>query len=257
MPTYFTSKTFRFQRALAKNNSRAWFADHKADYEEHLKQPFLRLIADLQEPLEKISTHYRADPKPVGGSLFRIHRDTRFSNDKTPYKAWSGARFYHERIKIANTDAAHGRANIAGGRMPGATATLQRPGAAIEAPSFYLHIQPGHCFIGGGLWHPETATQRRIRDFIVENPESWKAAVHKPAFRKKFTLDDEMLTRAPRGYPADHELIDDLKRKNFVATTPIDDDVATGPHLLKSVGDGLRGSAPLIDYLCAALDLEF
>jgi uncharacterized protein (TIGR02453 family) len=240
MPTYFTDKTFKFQRALAKNNSREWFTDHKADYEELLKQPFLRLITDLQEPLRTISAHFRSDPKPTGGSLFRIHRDTRFANDKTPYKTWAGARFFHERLKIANADA-----------------TLQRPGAAIEAPSFYLHIEPGHCFVGGGLWHPETATQRRIRDFIVENPESWKKAVHAPTFRRKFEVDDDKLSRPPRGYPADHELIEDLKRKNFVATTPIEDVAATGPQLLKTVAEGLRGCAPMIDYLCAALDLEF
>jgi len=240
MPTYFTANTFKFQRALAKNNTREWFAAHKADYEEHLKQPFLRLITDLQVPLAKISTHFRADPKPVGGSLFRIYRDTRFANDKTPYKAWAGARFYHERTKIASPDA-----------------TLQRPGTAIDAPSFYLHIQPGNCFVGGGLWHPETATQRRIRDFIVENPESWKKATRAPAFLRKFDMHDESLSRPPRGYPADHELIDDLKRKNYVAMATLDDATVTGPQLLKSVGDGLRGCAPLIDYLCAALDLEF
>ena len=240
MPTYFTAKTFRFQRALAKNNNREWFTAHKVEYEEHLKQPFLRLITDLQAPLAKISTHFRADPKPVGGSLFRIYRDTRFANDKTPYKAWAGARFFHERTKIANPDA-----------------TLQRPGTAIEAPSFYLHIQPGNCFIGGGLWHPETATQRRIRDFIVENPESWKKATRAPAFRRKFDMHEESLSRPPRGYPADHELIDDLKRKNYVAMASLDDATVTGPRLLKAVGDGLRGCAPLIDYLCAALDLEF
>ena len=105
MPTYFTDKTFKFQRALAKNNTREWFTAHKADYEEHLKQPFLRLISDLQAPLATISTHFRADPKPMGGSLFRIYRDTRFANDKTPYKTWSGARFYHERIKVAAAEA--------------------------------------------------------------------------------------------------------------------------------------------------------
>ena len=240
MPTYFTDKTFKFQRALAKNNSREWFNAHKADYEEYLKQPFLRLIGDLQEPLRTISPHYRADSKPVGGSLFRIYRDTRFANDKTPYKTWAGARFFHERIKIASSDA-----------------TLQRQGTAIEAPSFYLHIAPGDCFIGGGLWHPETTTQRRIRDFIVENPESWKKAVHAPAFRRKFDMHDESLTRPPRGYPADHELIDDLKRKNYVAMAALDDVTVTGTRLLKAVSDGMRGCAPLIDYLCAALDLEF
>jgi uncharacterized protein (TIGR02453 family) len=240
MPTYFTAKTFRFQRALAKNNSREWFTAHKADYEEYLKQPFLRLITDLQAPLAKISTHFRADPRPTGGSLFRIYRDTRFANDKTPYKAWAGARLFHERTKIANADA-----------------TLQRPGTAIEAPSFYLHIQPGNSFVGGGLWHPETTTQRRIRDFIVQNPESWKKATRAPAFRRKFDMHDESLSRPPRGYPADHELIDDLKRKNYVAMTSLDDAAVTGSQMLKAVGDGLRGCAPLIDYLCAALDLEF
>jgi len=240
MATYFTEKTFRFQRALARNNNREWFAAHKQDYEEHLRQPFLRLITDLQGPLAAISTHFRADPKPMGGSLFRIHRDTRFANDKTPYKSWAGARFYHERIKVAATDA-----------------TLQRRGPGIEAPSFYLHIQPGECFIGGGLWHPEPATQRRIRDFIVENPGAWKKAVHAPAFRRKFDMHADSLARAPRGYPPEHELIEDLKRRNFVAMAPLDDDTVTGPRLLKAVGDGLRGCAPLLDYLCAALDLEF
>lgn len=240
MPTYFTDKTFRFQRALAKNNNRAWFAEHKTEYEQHVRQPFLRLIGDLQGPLATISTHFRADPKPVGGSLFRIHRDTRFANDKTPYKTWAGARFYHERIKVAATEA-----------------TLQRHGPGIEAPSFYLHIAPGDCFLGGGIWHPEATTQRRIRDFIVENPESWKKAVRSPAFRRKYELHDESLARTPRGYPADHELIDDLKRKNFVAMMALDDDAITGSRLLKTVEAGLRGCTPLVDYLCAALDLEF
>lgn len=240
MATYFNPLTFRFLRALGKNNNRAWFHDHKADYEEHLRQPFLRLIADLQGPFAAISPYFRADPKPVGGSLFRIHRDTRYSNDKTPYKTWAGARFYHERIKLA-----------------AAEATLQRHGPAIEAPSFYLHIAPGESFIGGGLWHPETTTQRRICDFIVENPASWKHAVHAPAFRRKFALNDESLTRPPRGYPPEHELIADLKRKNFVASARIADDIVTGPRLLTSVSAGLRGCAPLIDYLCAALELEF
>ena len=96
---YFTPATFKFLRALARNNNRDWFAQHKHEYDEHLRRPYLRLIADLAEPLRKISPHYVADPRPVGGSLFRIHRDTRFSSDKTPYKPWAGARFFHERSR--------------------------------------------------------------------------------------------------------------------------------------------------------------
>jgi uncharacterized protein (TIGR02453 family) len=224
---YFSKDTFKFQRALARNNNRDWFHEHKDDYENHLRQPFLRLIGDLQPALLEVSEHYRADPKPVGGSLFRIHRDTRFSNDKTPYKAWAGARFFHARSKT------------------------------VEAPSFYLHIQPGHCFVGAGLWHPQPDTQRRIRQFIFDNPGSWKAATQSPAFRKKFDMQGELLVRPPRGFPADHELIDDLKRKDFVATMMLDDDIVLGPRLRKSIGDQFISLAPLVDYLCAALDLEF
>ena len=92
MSTYFTDKSFKFLRGLARHNERAWFLDHKADYDAHVRTPFLRLITDLQPIVAGISEHYRSDPKPVGGSLFRIHRDTRFANDKTPYKTWQGAR---------------------------------------------------------------------------------------------------------------------------------------------------------------------
>lgn len=227
MSGYFSDKTFKFLRALARNNEREWFHAHKEDYEQHLRQPFLRLITDLQPDVLAVSEHYRADPKAVGGSLFRIHRDTRFSNDKTPYKPWSGARFFHERSK------------------------------QMEAPSFYLHVQPGHCFVGAGLWHPEPDTQRKIRQFIFDNPGSWKAAVQAPAFKRRFDMDGESLSRPPRGFPADHELIADLKRKNFVAMTALDDDIVLGPRLRKSVADTFKNVSPLVDYLCAALDLEF
>lgn len=227
MATYFSDKTFKFQRALARNNDREWFQAHKADYEAHLRQPFLRLITDLQAPLAAISPHYRADPKPVGGSLFRIHRDIRFANDKTPYKTWAGANFFHARRRD------------------------------VEAPSFYLHVQSGNCFIAAGLWHPQPETQRRIRGFILENPGTWKAAVHAPAFKRRFALEGDTLVRAPAGFPADHELIADLKRKDFVASRPLDDATVVGARLKQSVAENFRGLAPLVDYLCAALDLEF
>lgn len=227
MSSYFSDKTFRFLRALGRNNNRDWFTAHKADYETHLRQPFLRLIADLQPDLAAISPHYRADPRPMGGSLFRIYRDTRFANDKTPYKTWSGARFFHERSK------------------------------QVPAPSFYLHIAPGDCFVGGGLWHPEPETQRRIRNFMLDNPSGWKAAVQSPAFRRRFELTGGTLVRPPRGFPAEHELIDDIKRKDFVAGAGLDDDIVLGPRLRQSVAAQFKALAPMIDYLCAALELEF
>jgi uncharacterized protein (TIGR02453 family) len=228
MTTYFDDKGFKFLRSLARHNARAWFLDHKADYEAHVRGPFLRLLTDLQPIVAGISDHYRSDPRPVGGSLFRIQRDTRFANDKTPYKTWQGARLSHAR------------------------------GRQVEAPLFYLHFQPGRCFIGAGLWHSPTPVQRQVRQFIVDNPGGWQAAAHAPAFRKRFDLDDDdMLVRAPKGYPADFPFADDLRRRNFVASRPIEDATMLGPRLLKTLETDLRALAPFVDYLCAALDLEF
>lgn len=228
MSTYFSDRSFKFLRGLARNNDRAWFHAHKGDYDSHVRAPFLSLLGDLQPALREVSEHYRADTKAVGGSLFRIQRDTRFSGDKSPYKPWQGARLFHAR------------------------------GREIEAPSFYLHLQPGNCFIGAGLWHPQPETLRRVRQFIVDNPGSWTKAAHAPAFRKRYDLDDsEMLSRPPRGYPADAPHQEDLRRKNQVAMRAIDDATMTGPRLLNTIADDLRRLSPFVDYLCAALDLEF
>ena len=224
---YVTAQSFRFLRELARNNNREWFAANKARYEKTTRDPFLRLIGDLAEPLAKISPHFRADPRPSGGSMFRIYRDTRFANDKTPYKAWLGARLYHERSR------------------------------QVPAPLFYLHVAPGRCFVGGGLWHPESATVKRIRDFLVDNPATWKKAVQTKRFRERFELGGESLTRPPRGYDPAHELIEDIKRKDFVATRHFSDAEAMSPQLRRIVIEGCKGIAPMVDYLCAALDLEF
>ena len=228
MSTYFTQHSLKFLRGLARNNERAWFLAHKADYEQHVRDPFQRLLSDLQPVLAQVSGHYRSEPKGNGGSLFRIHRDTRFANDKTPYKNWQGARLFHARSK------------------------------QVEAPAFYLHLQPGACFVAAGVWHPQPDTLRRLRHFIVDNPGSWKAAAHATAFRKRFDLDDdEMLTRMPRGFPADFEFADDLRRKNYAAFRSLDDETMTGPRLLRALETDLKGLAPFVDYLCAGLDLEF
>jgi uncharacterized protein (TIGR02453 family) len=228
MSSYFSDKSFRFLRSLARNNNRAWFLAHKPDYETHVRIPFQKLLLDLQPALAAVSGHFRAEPKTVGGSLVRIQRDTRFSGNKAPYKSWQGARLFHERSR------------------------------ELAAPSFYVHLQPGECFVGAGLWHPEPATQRTIRQFIFDNPGSWKVAAHAPAFRRRYDLESgDMLVRPPRGFPAEFAFIDDLRHRNFVAVRAIDDAVMTGPRLHQVLAADLAALAPFVDYLCAALDLEF
>jgi uncharacterized protein (TIGR02453 family) len=225
--SHFSPATFRFLRALGRHNNRSWFKAHHDEYERSVRGPYLQLIADFQAPLAKISTHYRADPRKVGGSLFRIQRDTRFSGDKAPYKTWAGARLFHERRR------------------------------EIAAPSFYLHIAPGDCFVGAGLWHPENHTLRNIRNFIVDNPAAWKRAAHSRAFRKHYEFRGESLVRAPQGFPPHHLLIEDLKRKSFAAGVGFDDALACSPELYPFAVAHFRRLAPLVDYLCAAQNLEF
>ncbi|HTV85984.1 MAG TPA: DUF2461 domain-containing protein [Dyella sp.] len=225
--TYFTPATFRFLRALNRNNNREWFLAHKTDYEKDVRDPFLQLITDLQAPLAKISKHYRADPRTNGGSLFRIYRDTRFSGDKDPYKPWAGARFFHERRH------------------------------EIPAPSFYLHVQPGDCFVGGGMWHPQADALKRIRAFIADNPAAWKRATQSKAFRDHFEFWGESLTRPPRGFDPEHELIEDLKRKDFAAGEAFEEAMACSAELLPHVVERFKRVAPMIDYLCASQELDF
>lgn len=225
--TYFSTATFRFMHALDRHNNREWFHAHKADYERHVREPFLQLITDLQQPLARISPHYRADPRKMGGSLYRVYRDTRYANDKSPYKPWQGSRFFHERRR------------------------------EIQAPGFYLHLQPGNCFAGGGMWHPEPDALKHIREFLVDNPAAWKRATRSKGFREHLQLGGESLIRPPRGYDPAHELIDDLKRKDFVAMAGFSEELACSDELLPWTVATFKKVAPLVDYLCAAQELEF
>lgn len=225
---YFSNAAFAFLTDLAANNRRDWFHEHKARYEEHIRTPFQRLLGDLQPALAKISPHFVADPRNVGGSLYRIQRDVRYSHDKSPYKPWQGVRLYHERRR------------------------------AVTAPLFYIHMQPGACFVGAGLWRPDGPVLRQVRQFIVDNPASWARAVHQPAFRRRYRLDDsQMLQRPPRGFPDDFAYLQDLRHKSFAALRPLPDSLFTGTALRRTLQRDLQALAPLVDYLCAALDLEF
>lgn len=225
--TYFTPETFAFLGKLANNNSRDWFKAHQQEYEAQVREPALRLIRAMAPHLAKISPHFRADDRKVGGSLFRIQRDTRFSKDPTPYKTHIGIRFRHERAKDVHT------------------------------PLFYLHLEPGNHFMGAGLWHPEPKMARQIREFIVANPNGWKQATGSPAFRKHFALGGDSLVRPPRGFDPEHPLIEDLKRKDFVASTPLDDAQVLDAALPKTLAGQYRRVAPLVEYLCDAVDLDF
>jgi uncharacterized protein (TIGR02453 family) len=220
---YFTTDTFQFLRELKANNDRDWFAENKSRYEEQIKAPALRLIQAFGEELPAISPHFAATPR----SLYRIHRDTRFSKDKSPYKTSAGVHFRHEQAKTAH------------------------------APGYYLHIEPGSVFLGIGSWRPEAAALRMIREHIAESPQDWKRASRAKKFTERFELAGDSLKRPPKGFDPEHPQVEDLKRKDFIAVASVPDSFATAPDLPKRLAETFSAGSPYMRFLCEALGVPF
>ncbi len=225
--TYFTPALFRFLKELKKNNKREWFQANKERYEKDVREPMLDFVSDFGPHLEKISSAFVADPRKSGGSLFRIHRDVRFARDKSPYKTFVGAQFRHEAGKDAH------------------------------APCFYLHLEPGSSFAAAGLWHPDGPSLLKIREAIVETPADWKKLMAGRVFRDPFSLGGESLKRPPRGFDQDHPLIEDLKRKDFIASALLTESEICSAKIMADFTRKCRSTAPFVSFLTKALDLPF
>ncbi|MDQ6993763.1 MAG: DUF2461 domain-containing protein [Mariprofundus sp.] len=224
---YFTPNTMLYLEALAANNSREWFQEHKDAYETNVREPALSLIAAVGEKLPEIAPHFRADSRKVGGSLMRAHRDTRFGRDKTPYKTNIGIQFRH----VAGND--------------------------VHAPGLYLHISTTDVFIGAGTWHPPSDSLLAIRNLIVQQPAQWQAVLDDPAFARWFELSGDTLKRPPRGFDADHPLLLDIKRKDFIAMSHIAPALIEQDDFTEIVCDYFRAATPLMRFLCRALRVPY
>jgi len=224
---YFSAKSMNFLRQLRENNNRDWFNDHKSTYEDVIRTPALEFINDMTNELAIISPHFLAHPKKTGGSLMRIYRDVRFGKDKRPYKTNIGIQFRHEQ------------------------------GRDVHAPGFYVHIEPEECFVGVGIWRPDSSALGKIRDAIIERDSDWLAATHEKKFRRKFELSGSSLVNAPRGYPKDHALLEDLKRKDFIAITKLEEDSITSSQFKKIVIDRFSAADAYMQFLCQALLLRY
>lgn len=222
---YFDGKLFAFLKDLAKNNRREWFHENKDRYGRDVRDPMLEFIADFGPKLEKISPAFLAGPRRAGGSLFRIHRDVRFSRDKSPYKTFAAAQFRHEAGKDAH------------------------------APCYYLHIDPKGSFLGAGIWRPDGNSLAKIWQAIADEPAAWKKAAGARAFRSRFSLGGDSLKRPPRGFDPEHPFIDDLKRKDFIATAPLAEEEIRSGDMLRLFAQRCRTAAPFVRFLTRALEL--
>jgi uncharacterized protein (TIGR02453 family) len=219
----FSKATLEFLAELGENNERAWFEANRGRFEAAVQAPALALVRAMVPELRRVAKSWVADDKKVGGSLMRIHRDVRFSSDKSPYKTNIGLNFRH------------------------------RAGKGSPAPGLYVHIAPEGSFLGVGIWHPEPDVLAAIRKRIVDKPRAWTTARNDRAFAKSWKLDGDVLARPPRGFDPEHPLIDDLKRKDHIAGCEIPVARLCAPDLPKWIGGRFAEAMPYMKFLCGAV----
>ena len=224
---FFSPASFDFLAKLNANNNREWFNRHKQEYEDAVRGPALDFIDAMVEDIESLSPHFLAVPKKVGGSLMRVYRDVRFGKDKRPFKTNIGIQFRHFQ------------------------------GKDVHAPGFYVHLEPKNCFLGVGIWHPDAPALGSIRTAITENRAAWLKASRDKRFSKNYEFAGESLANAPRGYAKDHPLLEDLKRKDFIAIMEFNSKLATSARFQPEVVKSFRTTVPLMKFLCKALELPF
>ncbi len=214
--SFITPELFKFLSQLQRNNNREWFEKNKQRYIDEVRDPLCAFVEVVGPKLRKIHPDVIADPRPNGGSLFRIYRDTRFSKDKTPYKTHAALRF-----RFGPKDS--------------------------PVPGFYLSLEPGSAFVAGGTWHAQTETLQALREAIDSDPAGWKKA-------RRVGLDDvEMFKRPPRGFDADHPFIEDLKRKSFTTSVGFTDKQACARDFPDRFAKTCRSFKPLVDFLDSAV----
>ncbi len=228
-PTFpgFPADTMRFLKELKQNNERDWFATQKDRYERVYVEPTLAFIDAIAPLVKKASPFLLAIPKKTGGSMIRIYRDTRFSPDPTPYKTHIGIQFRHE------------------------------AGKNIHAPGIYVHIEPGNVFMGAGMWRPDRDPLLWVRERIANHPDLWKRTLNRKKFRETYQMTGDSLKRPPKGFDKEHPMIEEIKRKDFIAVTELDPKTVETPEFPRIVADRIRTAEPLMMFLCDALELSY
>lgn len=208
--------TLSFLRRLKKNNDKAWFNEHRKDYEAAKAdfEDFINILLKELTPLEPALATQKAKD-----CIYRIFRDVRFSKDKTPYKSHFGAFF-------------------------------SRGGRKWDGAGYYLHLEPGAIFSGGGLWMPPPLLLKAVRQEIDYSFNEFEDIINDKAFKKLFpTINGEALQKPPQGYEADNPAIAFLKKKSFTTSHQLDDADLTGKDAVKKIVSTFTVLKPLIDFL--------
>jgi uncharacterized protein (TIGR02453 family) len=216
-------QTLKFLSGLKKNNNKSWFDAHRAQYEAARIdfQNFIQLVIDDLG---------RSDATIAGlqarDCLFRINRDIRFSNDKPPYKANFGA-------------------------------SIKREGKKASCAGYYFHLEPGKSFVGGGLWMPEPAIVKNVRQEIDYNEVEFRAIINDKAFKAVYgdvyKGSDVSLSKAPKGYRPEHPAIEYIRLKSFIAEAPLADADLTKATLHRKTVAAYEALQPYLQFINRAL----
>ena len=225
---HFSSEMFDFLMDLEINNHKGWMDENRGRYEAHVRDPLYAFCDDLADPLtEQVSPHLVSIGKIQRGSVMQINRDVRFSDDKTPYRTSMAAFFRH-----------------ASGE------------SAVHSPGLYLHLEPGNCFFGGGVHSPPVKALTPIRDRIVERTDDWDRVVQSLE-DAGLELGGDKLKTSPRGFDADHERIEDLRRTSFVVMRSLTEAEVTSEDFMDGLLERAKDTVPFMGFLASAYGLPF
>jgi len=205
-----------FLKVLEKNNNREWFAENKDMYEK-ARQEFLAFTEILLLKLKEIDSGI--DATQAKECVYRIYRDARFSKNKAPYKNNMGAAFAHR-----------------GRKSPFA--------------GYYLHIEPGNSFVGGGMYMPQIKVLKEVRNDIFDDPTQLRKIISDSTFVSTFSeMYENRLKTAPRGFPKDFHEVELLRYKSYVATRKISNEELLSEDLMDNLLETYKVQKPLNDYL--------
>jgi uncharacterized protein (TIGR02453 family) len=221
--TGFPPEGLDFLRALAANNDPAWFKPRRDAYEALVRGPMIALVADLLTLAAARKLPLTGEPAKA---VFRIHRDVRFARDKRPYKTHCGA-------------------------------SLSRTGQKLAPGLFYIHMEPGGCFVACGFWHPDPPLLDALRQRMLAAPARFLKIVRTlDAKSMPLAPDEEAAKRLPRGYESGRSTPIEpfLKHRNLIARHALTDADIASPKLTTLLLDRFNAARPLLNFGWAAVD---
>lgn len=210
-------KAFEFLKQLEKNNNREWFAQHKTEYDS--------VVKENKTLFHKIYTELQEHDNLKGIHIFRIYRDVRFSKDQTPYKTNFGVGYSRSKPMLRG--------------------------------GYYIHLEPGNSFVGGGFWGPDAKDLLRIRrEFEISTAEIEKITSDKTFIKYFGEIKGDAVKTAPRGFSKDHPAIDLIRKKQYVVMRKFTDKEVLSDDFQKEAVLTLLAMRPFFDYMSEVLTTD-